>query len=696
MKSFVATVAVCSASLSLADESSPVSKVLDLLSGLESKIIDEGASAQREYDEYAEWCEDRSRNVGFEIKTGKSNVAELQAFIDQDTALASAFNTKLEELAGSLASDDADLTAASDIRKKESADFTAEKSELTETISVLERAIGILQREMRKGGASMMQLKTAQSLTEAFRVMVQASMFSADDAKTLTAFVQNSQQAGEDADEEESSAPAAAVYVGQSGGIIDTLDELLEKAQSQLEDAQHKEVTATHNFQMLKQSLDDQIKYSKKEMADSKKNLASSEQHKAIAQGDLAVTSTDLAEDSKTLGSLHQNCMTRAQDFEAATKSRAEELKALAAAKKVISETTGGAEAITYDQSEASSFLQSGSSRLSSGTDLANFEAVRLVRDLARKHHSAELAQLASRMASAMRLSSGDGQDPFAKVKGLLSDMIERLESEGGADASHKAYCDKELSYTTGRKEEKAADIAKLSTQIDAQSARSAQLKEEVSALQKELYDLAKSQSEWNKFRQEEHTAFLKNQAEMQKGLEGIKMALKVLRDYYSKSDAAHGSADGAATGIIGLIEVAESDFSKGLAEMVATEENAEATYEAATKEAKVTKTTKNQDIRYKSKESVALDKAESEARSDRSGVQTEQDAVTEYLKKLEEMCIAKAEPYAEKASRRAAEIAGLKEALSILEGEAVLLQSQQSQQQQSRSLRGLRRHALA
>jgi chromosome segregation ATPase len=433
---------------------------------------------------------------------------------------------------------------------------------------------------------------------------------------------------------------------------------------------------------MLKQSLEDQLKYARKETANAKKNLAASGQKKATAEGDLSVTSADLAEDTKTLSGLHQNCMTRAQDFEAATKSRAEELKALGAAKKVISETTSGADDLSYGMS----FLQTGSSRLTTKSDLANFEAVRVVRDLARKEHSSALAQLASRMASAMRLASGNDADPFAKVKGLINDMIEKLESDGQADASHKAYCDKELSYTTNRKAEKENDIAKLSTAIDQQSARSAQLKEEVAALNKELAELAKSQAEWDKFRHEENTAFKANKAEMEQGLEGVKMALKVLRDYYAKDDS-HGAAQGAGTGIIGLLEVVESDFSKGTAEMVSTEDNAQATYDAASKENEITRATKSKDVEYKHKESVDLDKATAEATSDRSGVQTELDAVNEYLKKLQEMCIAKAEPYEEKVRRRAAEIAGLKEALSILSGEAVLMQ------QGRRSFRGLQRH---
>eukprot|EP00929_Paragymnodinium_shiwhaense_P042255 TRINITY_DN2188_c1_g1_i2.p1 TRINITY_DN2188_c1_g1~~TRINITY_DN2188_c1_g1_i2.p1 ORF type:complete len:269 (-),score=126.57 TRINITY_DN2188_c1_g1_i2:85-891(-) len=254
--------------------------------------------------------------------------------------------------------------------------------------------------------------------------------------------------------------------------------------------------------------------------------------------------------------------------------------------------------------------------------------------------------------------------------------MIEKLESDGQADASHKAYCDKELSESNSKKAEKEADIEKLTTQIDQMTARSAQLKEEVAALQKALAQLAKSQAEMDKMRAEEKSIFTKNKAETQEGLDGVKMALKVLRDYYAKDDKAHESADGAATGIVGLLEVVESDFSKGLAEMTANEEASASSYDAESKENEIEKATKTKDVEYKTKESTGLDKAVAESSSDRSGVQEELAAVNEYLAKLEEMCIAKAEPYSERKRRREEEIAGLKEALKILDGEAVLLQS--------------------
>merc|ERR1719229_129420 len=231
--------------------------------------------------------------------------------------------------------------------------------------------------------------------------------------------------------------------------------------------------------------------------------------------------------------------------------------------------------------------------------------------------------------------------------------MIERLEAEGEADAAHKAYCDKEISETDVKKADKTAEIEKMTTAIDKMSSRKAVLEEEVATLMKELSDIAKSQAEYDKWYQEYTETFTSNKADMEAGIEGVQIALKILRDYYAKADKSHVAAEGAGAGIIGLLEVAESDFVKGLAGMETDMANQKAAYETTTKENEITTTAKNQDVKYKTQEIQQLTKALAETSADRAGDET-------------------VEPYAETKRRREAEIAGLKEALEILEGAAV------------------------
>lgn len=312
------------------------------------------------------------------------------------------------------------------------------------------------------------------------------------------------------------------------------------------------------------------------------------------------------------------------------------------------------------------SFLQR--SKLSTSTDLKNFEVTHMLRSLAKKHHDTVLSQLASRVASELRYGGANKNDVFEKIKGLISDMINKLEEEAQADATEKAFCDKELAETRQKKSDKESEIEKLSAKIDKMTAESKGLKAQVAQLQEELSELTSSQAEMDKIRLEEKTQFEANKAETEKALTGVKKALKVLNDYYAKADKAHSSSDGASSGIIGLLEVCESDFSKGLAEMIQVEATAVRDYDAQTKENEITKTTKEQDVKYKNKEAAGLDKSVTEYDSDRAGVNTELDAVNEYLRQMEARCIAKAETYAERKSRREEEIQGLKDALQTLE----------------------------
>jgi uncharacterized coiled-coil DUF342 family protein len=652
-----------------ADSTNPIEKVVQMMSDLQTKIIGEGEECQKTYEEYAEWCEDRNKEIGFEIKTGTAQAGDLTATISKETANADALETKIDELSADIATDEADLKAATEIREKEAADFAAEEKELTTVIDMLQRAVAVLEKEL--GGASLMQVKSAGSLADALAVMVKASSINSMDAAGITSFMQQTT----DDDDSDAGAPDAAVYESHSGGIIDTLNGLLEKAENQLNTATGVETANKNNFEQLKQSLTDEIKYANKDMDDAKKGLAESNEIKASAEGDLEVTNKDLAEDKRVLGDLHMDCMTKAQDFEAETTSRGEELKALAMAKKAVVENTSGATDQQYG------FLQ-----IASSSDLRKTETIQLIKNLAKTQKSPALAQLASRIASVMKLSNGE--DVFAKIKGMVSDMIEKLEQEAAEAAELKEWCDKEIAESTAKRDDLKALFDKLSSKLDTASAESAKLKEEVATLQKELADLAKSQADATRIRGEEKAAFDKNHPEMEQGLKGVKLALKILNEYYAKAGKAHGSSDGAGGGIVGMLEVIESDFTKTITEMVAAEQMAADTFEKDAKEAAVAKTTKEQDVKYKTKAFTDLDKKVGELTTERSGVEDELTAVNDYLASLDKKCTYKVESYAERKARRQAEIDGLKNALEVLESETAFVQTHSRH-----ALRGVHKH---
>merc|ERR1719399_998562 len=241
---------------------------------------------------------------------------------------------------------------------------------------------------------------------------------------------------------------------------------------------------------------------------------------------------------------------------------------------------------------------------MSTRADLRNSEVISMVKKLAREHHSAALAQLASRIGVVVKYGAKDGADPFGKIKGLISDMITKLEKEAEAEATEKAYCDEQMAKTEAKKSELHDTIAKLTNKIDQAAARSASLKDEVTELEAELAALAKSQAEMDKIRSEEKADFDVAKAELTQGLTGVRKALGVLRDYYGGAaalvqedaifDAAmkhpavpqqHEKAGGAGGSIINILEVCESDFANNLSKEETEEADAVSEYEKTTQE---------------------------------------------------------------------------------------------------------------
>jgi len=652
---------------------SPLSKVLDLMAELTAKITKEGEAEAKAYKEYFDWCDDMARNAGFEIKTAEAKKEKLEAQIGELASSITTSTSKIDELVASIAADDTELKDATTVREKEAADFAKNEAELMDAIDTLERAVSIISKEMAKNPAALAQIDTSSTarLVQTLGAVIDAAGFIGIDKQKLVALVQS-----QNSDDQEPGAPEAAVYKSHSSGIVDVLEDMKEKAESSLSDLRKEETNSKHNFGMLKQSLEDQMSADTKDMEDEKAAKAEAAEGKATAEGDLGETVKLLKNTKDELATASSTCMQVAADHEATVKSRNEELKAIATATKILKESTAGAASQTYSMLQVA--------RLQNRADLAGMEVIQLVKQLAREHHSSALAQLASRMTAAIRFGAAGGEDPFAKVKGLIESMIAKLEEEAKAEATEKAYCDEEMAKTEAKRSELMDDVSKVSAKLDQATSKTATLSAEIKQLEAELAALAKQQAEMDKIRQEENAAFVQAKADLTTGLTGVRQALTVLRDYYASEAALvqqpampelHTKASGASTSIIGILEVVESDFATGLAKEETQEDDAQAMYDDITQKNKVTKTMKDQDVKYKTAEVKSLAKAIADMSADKETLGTELAAVNEYYAKLKDRCIAKPETYEERKARREAEINGLKEALRVLESETAFVQ---------------------
>jgi len=667
---FSAVTGTCNASTEQL-QTSPLSKVLDLMSELTAKILREGEAEAKSYKEYFDWCDDMSKNAGFEIKSAETKKEKLEANIGQLTSSIVVSASKIEELIAVIAADDSELKDATVVREKEAANFAKHEAELMDCLDTLERAIMIISKETAKNPAALAQIDTSNTarLVQTLGAVIHAAGFAGIDKRRLIGLVQS-----QNSDDQEPGAPEAAVYKSHSSDIIDVLEDMKEKAEGTISDLGKEETNAKHNFEMLKQSLEDQMAADSKDLEDERAAKAEAAEGKAKAERDLYQTVKLLKSTNDELTTASATCMQVAGDHEATVKARNEELKAIATAQQILEETTGGAASQTY------SMLQTRLQR----AHLAGLKVVHLVKKLAKQHNSSALAQLASRMTAAIRFGASGGENPFGKVKELIEDMIEKLEAKARADATEKAYCDEEMSKTEAKRSDLMDDVSKLTAKIDQATAKSAELYLEIKQLEAELAELVKSQAEMDKIRLEEHASFVQAQADLTAGLSGVRQALSVLRDYYADSAALvqqpdvptlHSKATGVGTSIIGILEVVESDFAKGLAKETSQEDDAKALYDNNMQQSKVTKTMKDQDLKYKNAEAKRLAKVSADLSSDEELLSNELVAVNGYYANIKGRCIAKPEAYEKRKAQREAEISGLKEALQTLESETAFVQ---------------------
>ena len=141
-------------------------------------------------------------------------------------------------------------------------------------------------------------------------------------------------------------------------------------------------------------------------------------------------------------------------------------------------------------------------------------------------------------MSVVMQYGGANQNDVFAKIQGLVNDMIAKLEKEAEEDAAEKAYCEEEMAKTEAKKQELDDEIAKLTSKIDKAAAKSTRLKGQVKEAQATLAAPAKSTAEMNKLRQNQNADYKAAKADLELGLGRVQKALEVLREYYGGAAA--------------------------------------------------------------------------------------------------------------------------------------------------------------
>merc|ERR1719421_1150127 len=403
---------------------------------LAAKVSQDGAVEDKQYRRFTEWCEDEATSKKYEIENAHAKAETLAAAIEKEASNIGVASATIEELGAEVTKSQQDLDAATEIREREKADFAAKDAELAQTIDEIGRAIGILERALKP---SLLQGSAphAQDVIDALQAVLQAQSVDNDDSAQLSALLQSS----DDDDFLAQSAPEAKAYESHSGKILETLDDMKEKAVDLRHEGQKAEMNAQHAYEMLAQSLKDELQTDGADFAAAKTAKSAAAEAKATAEGDLAMSQKVASEAQAFLQHVTQECQQKASDVAESAAARAAELKTLAEAKRVLEQSTAAA-----DPAAA---------------------AAQLITQLGQRTRDAGLSQLGMRIRDAVQMSA-PAEDVFAKVRSMIEEMIAKLMSQAAEEADHKAWCDKEMGSTQGKVEGHEAKLDKLSSKIDA------------------------------------------------------------------------------------------------------------------------------------------------------------------------------------------------------------------------------------
>ncbi|CAE7336396.1 unnamed protein product, partial [Symbiodinium necroappetens] len=368
--------------------------------------------------------------------------------------------------------------------------------------------------------------------------------------------------------------------------------------------------------------------------------------------------------DKKYLADLKTTCQKKAGDFEERQKLRGEALQG-------------------HDVTDESSVEIPGekldvrcAAEVKTASALAQLRTAQVARFLQR-----EASSLNSRLLSA--LAERARADPMAKVKQMIEQLIVRLKDQAKEETTKKGWCDAEMSTNKATREEKSDAVSSLQAEIDELEAHISKLGEEIVGLSGELTELDNAASEATSLRQKEEA---KNEAtvkEAKEGQDAVAKAIMVLKDFYAKagqstallqsselhgappvfSDEPYTGMQKAKGGVVAMLEVIESDFSRMEAEATASEAASKKEFESFVEESKITKAEKSKEVEHKTSSKQQKKSELITLQADLQGTEKELDAAEVYFEKLKPDCLDAGPSYQERKARREQEMKDLKEA---------------------------------
>lgn len=648
------------------DAVTPIQKVLEMMDGMLQKAKQEKQEEIVRFTKFQEFCDQTKSEKERDIQAAADKITQLDADITKNEADADNLREEIAGLNKDVDTWSGEVQKSTAIRKSENKEYTETHLDYSESIDALERAVQTLKKREKDVPQSLVQL---QKVTELKRMPTQAK-------HVLASFLQSAASASD-------GAPEANAYEFQSTSVVDMLEKLRIRFQDERLVLEKEEMNKKAAFQQMLQKLTDDINYAKKQVSEKSQAKAQAEEDAATAKGDLAETKASKAEDETYLRDSLAGCAQKSKDYEARQVTRSEEIEAIQKAIEIISspDVSGAGDkhlpGLLQERKRSSVLAQ-----LRRGDQSAKEKAVSLLLQASQEAKSDLLAMVANRV----------GEDPFAKVKKMIKDLIVKLMNEANDEADHKGFCDKELATNKATRDEKSAEVEQLTAQIDELTSKNAKLTQDIADLNQAVTELNAAVKKATEARITEKTANSATLADAKAASSAVTRAITVLKQYYAKAakntafvqkkgweddapetfDSPYKGQQAESGGVMGMLEVIQSDFARLEAETSSAEDEAQREHDTFLADSAQDKEVKEKEARHKGFDKVRTERALNQAGKDLKATQAELDAALEYFDKLKPQCIDTGLSYEERVAKRKAEIQSLQEALKVLSGEDI------------------------
>jgi len=419
---------------------------------------------------------------------------------------------------------------------------------------------------------------------------------------------------------------------GSKDEILEMLRNLEDETSKARDEALATEQDAQHSFESVESSTKSELASANELKADKQREMSSSEESSAQKKQEMDTAQKVLAESEKHLSDVKVEFKMKTAEHKETMALRSDELTAIQEAVAILT----SARAMSVFNSDLAVRAPTVSK-----IKLPDFES------------GVSLVQVAA--------SSG----PFDKVKNMVQDMIEKLEKESAEAADHHSFCTEEMTKTKKSLEKKAAEVGKLSSRLEARQASIAEMTSRKEEITEETANMKGALSEATLLRQDEKMTSSRAIGEYGDAVKIIDSAMNVLKEVFAEKATAGNT-------IIGILEVAQSDFSKLLLEAQTQESAAEADYKKMASEAKVREAALATEMEGVTRMTLETQSDEQHLSRELDSVQKEVEAVKDYWENLKPQCEVKTPTHEERAARRANEIEGLQNALGALSGETI------------------------